>query len=102
MYDSNAMAALTCASPNSSAKHSPRSAARTPASIPRMRSARTMVLAACRSVAGEAEQVARVVDPLVDGGAAGERHRALLGTYDVEQEEQDYAGEHGPGEPFAD
>src|SRR5690242_430276 len=65
-----------------------------PASMPRATSCRSMSRAG--SVAGEAEEVPRVVDELVDLRAAERRHRALVDADEVVQRE----GEgRGAGEP---
>src|ERR1700754_2177621 len=71
--------------------------ATSPASIPRTSSERTMVLPVlCRSVAGEGEQVPAVVDELVDHLAREDRRGPLVHPDEVQEGEQDHAGEHRP------
>jgi hypothetical protein len=54
------------------------------------------------SVAGEAEQVAAVVQELVDIHARNERCRALLGADEIEREQQHQPGEDRPRQELAD
>src|SRR3954454_1675827 len=53
------------------------------------------------SVAGEAEQVTPVVEPLVHGGAVDEGERSLLGPDEVDDDQQDEAGEQRVGQQLA-
>src|SRR5688572_14474932 len=93
------MAASTGGSPTSVAKKKPRPPARRPASMPRIRSDRT-IYSSCRSVAGETEEVAGVVDPLVYRLPTDDRGDALLVADDVDQGQHHHAREDQPGKPF--
>src|SRR4051794_16007288 len=86
---SKAIALSTCGSPNTFAKTNASRPAARPASMPRIRSPRTVFEPSMPLVAGEAEEMASVVDPLVQGHALHDRRRALLGADEVEQQRRD-------------
>src|SRR3954447_14578083 len=96
---SNPMAWLTAGSPTTSANPVATSPPRAPATSPQM--SRFRSTAARRLVAGEAEQVAPVVDPLVHGAAGDERRHALVDTHEVDEQHQRGA-EQRPWERVAD
>jgi hypothetical protein len=55
-----------------------------------------------RSVAGETEEVTRIVEPFVHVLATNDRCGALLGPDDVQQEQQRETSESYPRKPFLD
>src|SRR5215469_11607314 len=94
---SKPIARLTCGSPNSHAKPNARSPASAPASMPLTSSDRTMALGL---MAGEAEQVAPVVDEFVDVHAGEDRRRALLGADEIERHQTNQPGKDRPRQDF--
>src|ERR1700754_4669841 len=91
---SNARPPSRAGSPNTRAKTNAISPATRPASIPRTSS--DLTIAACRSVAGEAEQVPTVVDELVQHFAREHRGGSLVEADEVEQGQEDHPAEQRP------
>src|SRR5688572_15979939 len=91
LASSTAMAASTCGSPTVYATEKASRPAISPARSPRTRKLRAVI-----SVAREAEEVASVVDPLVDGVATDDRDQALLRA---DEEHDDGGGEEDEGCP---
>src|SRR3954471_2806304 len=96
---SHAIALSIWGSPNSLANTKASTPAARPTSIPRIRSPRAARAPSIGDlVAGEAEEVAAVVDPLVERHARHEARGALLGADEVDEEdgqqrEQDRVGD---------